>query len=283
MPEGDSLHRIAVELGPALTGHPLRALELVRSTARTDGLVGSDIAGVEARGKNLLIHFAVGFALHVHLKMNGRVVLARRDDARRVSHAHAVVVLDTEQHRVIVYDAPVARLIRSRDLKSDAHFRALGPDLLAPVFEVSEACVRLKLRGKQTLGEALLDQSVMSGIGNVWKSELCFTLRLDPFAPVSMHRAEELLALVSLARAQMFDNVYGKKRTLPDPFDPHPYARKTRVDRRLGEGMLSVYERAGAPCYDCGTKIEMRKDGKNSNQLRSTYYCPSCQPARGVT
>lgn len=280
MPEGDSLHLVAMKLGPPLTGKPLRALQLVRSTVRTEGLIGSEISGVEARGKNLLVHFAVGFALHVHLKMNGRVVLERRDDTRRVNQTRAVVVLDTEQHRVIVYDAPVARLIRSRDLKSDAHFRSLGPDLLAPVFEIKEACVRLKLRAKQVLGEALLDQSVMTGIGNVWKSELCFTLRLDPFAPVSLHTQEELLALVTLARTQMFDNVYGRKRTLPDPFDPHPYARKTRVDGRMGEGTLSVYKRAGEPCYDCGTKIEMRKEGV---QLRSTYYCPKCQPARSVT
>ncbi len=279
MPEGDSLHRLALVLSPALTGKPLRALELVRSTARTDGLVGSEIVGVEARGKNLLVHFAGGFALHVHLKMNGRALLEERAATRRVNHARAVVVLDTEQHRVLVYDAPIARLIRSRDLKSDAHFRGLGPDLLAPVFEIKEAVVRLKLRAQQTLGEALLDQSVMSGIGNVWKSELCFTLHLDPFAPVSAHTDEELHALVTLARTQMFDNVYGKKRTLPDPFDPHPYARKTRINRRMGEGLLSVYERAGEPCYDCGTKIEMRHTGA---QLRSTYTCPTCQPARGV-
>ncbi len=280
MPEGDSLHRVALEIGPQLNGKVLRGLALPRSTTRTEGLTNSEIVAVEARGKNLLVHFSVGFALHVHLKMNGRVLLMARDPSRRSYPSRAVVVLDTDEHTVLVYDAPIARLIRSRDLKSDAHFRSLGPDLLGPVFDVKEAVVRLKLRREQTLGEALLDQSVMAGIGNVWKSELCFTLRLDPFAKVSAHNDEELTALVSLARSQMFENVYGKKRTMPDPFDPHPHARKTRVDRRMGEGLLSVYERSGEPCYDCGTKITMRMQG---SQLRSTYTCPTCQPTRSDT
>jgi endonuclease-8 len=282
MPEGDNLHRIALELGPVLTGKPLRALTLVRSTARIEGLLGNEIVGVEARGKNLLVHFAAGFALHVHLKMNGSVRLERRDDTKRVNTSRAVAVLDTDEHRVLVSDAPVARLIRSRDLKSDAHFRSLGPDLLGPVFDVREGFIRLKLRGKQILGEALLDQSVMAGIGNVWKSELCFTLRLDPFAPVSAHSDQELQELVALARKQMFDNVYGPKRSLPDPFDrAPPTARKARVDPRQGEGVLSVYERSGQACYDCRTtKIEMRRQGE---QQRSTYYCPTCQPSRSAT
>jgi endonuclease VIII len=279
MPEGDSLHRVAQLLHPKLVGQRLTSLVLVRSVARTEGLVGSEISSVEARGKNLLVHFAVGWSLHVHLKMNGRVRIYPKATAPRVPMHATSVVLETQTQRVVVYAAPIARVLRTRDLVGDFHFRELGPDLLAPSFDLTEACARLGVRKARPLGEAIMDQSVVAGIGNVWKSELCFTLRLDPFAPVEAHTHEELSGLLSLARTQMFDNVYGPKRTIPDPFEGRG-ERKARLDRRQGEHVLSVYEREGKACYDCGASIEMRRQGE---QQRSTYYCPSCQPRRGPT
>jgi endonuclease-8 len=276
MPEGDSLHSLAAELAPLLTGKPLAALHLVRKTAETAGLEERLVVGVEARGKNLLVHFDGGLSLHVHLKMNGRVRIYPRDDSRSVNERRAVVVLDTATHRVIVYDAPVARLIRSRDIPRDFHFRNLGPDLLAAAFDLDEALGRLKRKQGTPLGEAVMDQSVVAGIGNVWKSELCFTLRLDPFAMVGAFDDTALSSLLSLARTQLRDNVYGPKRTIPDPFDG-PYRRRTRLDRREGELPVSVYGREGKACYDCNTPILMRRQGED---LRSTYYCPSCQEAR---
>lgn len=278
MPEGDSLHRAAQMLGPKLVGAPVRTVTLVRSGARTEALVGETIGGVEARGKNLLVHVGDQWTLHVHLKMNGRVRLyALANDPPPVTLSAASLILETERHRVVVYEAPVARLLRTRDLTGDFHLRGLGPDLLGPAFALDEATARLRARGATPLGEAIMDQSVVAGIGNVWKSELCFTLRLDPFAPVRVYPDEELRALLSLARTQMRDTVYAPRRTLPDPFDSRKF-RKARVDRRQGEGVLSVYERQGLACYDCGAAIAMRRQGE---QLRSTYYCPSCQPPRG--
>ncbi|MDB4985794.1 MAG: hypothetical protein JWN04_972 [Myxococcaceae bacterium] len=276
MPEGDSLHRAAQLLYPKLVGERLGSLLLVRSSTRTEGLIGSEISNVEARGKNLLVHFAVGFSLHVHLKMNGRVRSYPRATAPKIALSAASVVLETAAHRVVIYAAPVARLLRTRDLVGDLYFRDLGPDLLGPSFELAEGIRRLKLRKHTPLGEAIMDQGVIAGIGNVWKSELCFSLRLDPFASVSAFGDEDLAALLSLARTQMFDNVYGPKRTMPDPFEGHG-ERKARLDRRQGEHVLSVYEREGKACYDCGAPIEMRRQGE---QQRSTYFCPSCQPAR---
>src|SRR4051812_28659391 len=100
MPEGDSLHRVAQLLHPKLVGERLTALTLVRSSTRTDGLVGSNIDSVEARGKNLLVHFALGWSLHVHLKMNGRVRLYPRATAPKTAMSAASVVLETAAHRV---------------------------------------------------------------------------------------------------------------------------------------------------------------------------------------
>jgi endonuclease-8 len=273
VPEGDTLHLLARKLGPVLTGKPVRALDLVRRTTDTRGLSGVTITGVEARGKNLLVRFANDLCLHVHLKMNGRVRLFDRDPAKTWAPAGAVAMLDTEQHRVIVYDAPVARLVRTQDLTSDLHFRDLGPDLVGVSFDLGEAVKRLCARKEQELGDALLDQGVVAGIGNVWKSELCFTLRLDPFATVSAFDEGELSALLSLARTQLHDTVHQPRRTIPDPFA----SRRPRLDPRQGEKPVSVYGRAGEPCYDCGTLIEMQRQG---TLLRSTYYCASCQPSR---
>jgi endonuclease-8 len=276
VPEGDTLHILARKLGPVLTGKPVRALSLVRRTTPTEGLNGVAITGVEARGKNLLVRFANQLCLHVHLKMNGRVRIFARDPSKLHAPYGAVAMLDTEQHRVIVYDAPIARLVHTRDLRSDLHFRDLGPDILADAFDLGEAVARLAARSAQPLGEALLDQGVIAGLGNVWKSELCFTLRLDPFAPVGAHEESELTGLLSLARTQMIQTVERPKRSIPDPFARRAM-RQPRLDPRQGESHMSVYEREGKACYDCGTLIRMELQGV---LLRSTYFCPTCQPTR---
>lgn len=278
MPEGDTLHRAANQLAPILTGKAVRKLELVRRTESTEALIGRCVTGVEARGKNLLLHFDGGFSLHVHLKMTGRISSSRKSEGRQPG-PNAVVVLDSDEHRVIVSHAPVARLIRTADLIRDLHFRHLGPDLLAPSFDAEEALRRLSLRKELPLGEALLDQSAVAGIGNVWKSELCFNLKLDPFAPVATVTADELGALLAMARQLMLETVQRAPRRLPDPFAPRGGQRHARINHRHGQKRLSVYGRAGERCYDCGTPIEMKPQGE---QLRSTYYCPQCQPKRSA-
>jgi endonuclease-8 len=252
------------------------ALDLVRRADSTEGLAGKRVSGVEARGKNLLVHFEGGISLHVHLKMNGRVFVYPQRDKRRPG-PDAVVVLDTEEQRVIVSAAPVARLIRTRDLVRDLHFRNLGPDLLAGEFELDEALTRLQMRKEVALGEALMDQSAVAGIGNVWKSELCWNLKLDPFAPVATASEAELRGLLELARKQMKQTVDRAPRRIPDPFAARGGERHTRPNHRHGQKRQAVYERKGEPCYDCGTLIEMKHQGE---QLRSTYYCPKCQPSR---
>lgn len=278
MPEGDTLHRAAKRLAPLLIGKPVRDLLMVRRAEPTEGVIGQLVTGVEARGKNLLVHFEGGVSLHVHLKMNGRILVFEQRDNRRPG-PDTVVMLDTELHRVVVAHAPVARLIHTRDLVRDLHFRHLGPDVLAGDFGLDEALTRLRTRKEVALGEALLDQSAIAGIGNVWKSELCFNLKLDPFAPVAAVSDDELRSLLALARKQMQATVEQKPRTIPDPFSPRYPTRQPRLDRRLGQKPVSVYERAGEPCYDCGTPIEMKRQGA---QLRSTYYCPRCQPSRSA-
>jgi endonuclease-8 len=278
VPEGDTLHRLAAELAPLLIGKTPRAFALTRRSEDTSALLTQQVTGVEARGKNLLVHFAAGVSLHVHLKMWGRVFIWPLAQARRDAGPNTVLVLDTDTHRVVVSDAPVARLIRSADLVRDLHFRQLGPDLLAPSFDADEALRRIALRKELPLGEALMDQSAVAGIGNLWKSELCFNLKLDPFAPVAAHGDDELRALLHMARTLLQRSVALAPRKLPDPFTPRA-PRVTRLKQRLGEKPLSVYERAGERCYACGSTIAMRRQGETQ---RSTYYCPHCQPSRSA-
>jgi endonuclease-8 len=279
VPEGDTLHRLAAQLGPLLVGKQPRAFELTRSAGDTSALLTQTVTAVEARGKNLLVHFDGGVSLHFHLKMWGRAFIWPLPTARQSAGPDTVIVLDTDTHRIVVAQAPVARLIRTKDLLRDLHFRHLGPDLLGPTFPMDEALRRFALRKELPLGEAVMDQGAVAGIGNLWKSELCFNLRLDPFAPVARFSDDELRALLELARAQLQQSVARKPRSLPDPFTPSARQRVARLDQRLGQKPLSVYERAGERCYDCGTVIEMKRQGET---LRSTYYCPTCQPVRSV-
>ena len=170
MPEGDTIHRLARELGPALVSAEVVRVLLPRRTVRTEGLTGSTITGVEARGKNLLIHFSTGLSLHTHLKMNGRW---RLTSPSAFVSSEVVALVETKTVVATCSSAPVARLLRTRDVEKDLAFRDLGPDLLGETFDEEEAIRRLLRRRAMTLGEALLDQGGVSGIGNVWKSELC--------------------------------------------------------------------------------------------------------------
>jgi endonuclease-8 len=274
VPEGDSLFRAARELSAVLTGKAALRVSLPRRDTDTRGLHGDAVIGVEARGKNLLIGFARGYSLHVHLKMNGRIVVRPASDGPEPSAHRASAVIDTAHARVVVFDAPVARLLRTRDVPRDLAFRELGPDLLSPAFQRAEAERRLRARGHLPLGVALLDQSAVAGIGNVYKSEICFNLRLNPFVLGRELCEEERFRILDHARALLHQNVEPSRRTLPDPFEPIAHERRTRVEHLHGERPVSVYERAGSACYDCGAAIERAYQGEPQ---RSTYYCPRCQ------
>jgi endonuclease-8 len=278
VPEGDTLHRLAAKLAPVLTGQRVVRVELPRTTIDARGLAGTTITGVEARGKNLLVHFSSGEAkadrtLHVHLAMRGRVELGPRGT---VPGAELVASVETETHAVWVRSAPIARLLRTKDLVRDRAFRDLGPDVLGVTFEMDDAVRRMRLRSDRPLGEVLLDQGAVSGIGNVWKSELCFLEKLDPFAPVAAYTDDELARVLAQARVRMRETVDRPRARMPDPFRPKG-SRITR-DARLGEAPLSVYDRAGEPCYVCGTTIESASQGLVTPRI--TYVCPTCQPRR---
>lgn len=269
MPEGDTLHNLATLLTP-LVGQRVLRFEFPRGHADGAALLGQTIDRVEARGKNLLVSFSGGCTLHVHLKMTGVVHLYQHGEAWRRGASQAVVILGVKGLEAVCFKAPLVRLLKPGRTSTDRQLRALGPDLLGPEFDAPEALRRLRALGSLELGVAVMTQSAVAGIGNVYKSELLFNRKLDPFTTVSSLTDAELLAFLEHARTVMQQNLIGsalKARA----------SRVTRTSRDRLRNPLSVYGRLDEPCFDCGTTIRMRRQGE---QHRSTYFCPSCQPTR---
>lgn len=268
MPEGDTIFRTATVLRAALVGRRITAARAqpqpgLRRVPDLSRLVGATVASVEPRGKHLLIGFDNGLTLRSHLRMTGswhRYGPGQR--WRRPSFA-ASAILETADSVAVAFDTPVVELLTDADLRRSRPLNELGPDLLASDFDVEEAMRRLRLRDGEQLGNAVLDQRAVAGIGNVYKSEVCFIERLDPWAPVASIGDEELGAALRSARRLLQANVRGG-------------ARVTTGSPMRGQG-LWVYGRAGRPCRRCGTRIDVARQGELA---RLTYWCPRCQPPR---
>ena len=266
MPEGDSLHSLAARLAPVLVGRAVRRFEAQPlPRAVTEDLVGHVVVAVEARGKNLLVRFDDGRILHVHLKMLGRVRVERpRPTAARpfFRRPPPQLALEVEGARIVGSRIPVIRILRSVSAEARApDLASLGPDLLGSTFDEAEAVLRLRAVGHLPLGEAVMLQRVVAGIGNVYKSELLFLEKLAPTRLVASVSDEALRKLLARARMLMQTNVArGGPRT-------------TRF--ALTGPRLWVYGRAGRACLVCGETIVRRYQGAPPG--RSTYHCPRCQ------
>ncbi|MDP3233766.1 MAG: DNA-formamidopyrimidine glycosylase family protein [Myxococcales bacterium] len=266
MPEGDTLHITANTLRPALVGKVVRRIDFARLAGDSSILVGTTVIEVEAEGKNLLVRFDNGLVLHTHLKMPGIWHLYRPGEAWRRSPSAARVVLEVDGFQAVCFSAPVVRVLEEASVRRDRQLANLGPDLLAETFDAGVAVSRLRALADWPLGVAVMHQAAVAGIGNVYKSELLFLEKLNPFEPVSSVSDEALAALLERARDLMQRNVArpGQKRT-------------TRFEGKSDATRVWVYRRKGMPCFRCGTTIRMKRQGE---ALRSTYFCPTCE---GVT
>lgn len=266
MPEGDTIFRTAAVLRRALLGSEVRGARSqprpgLAHVPRLAAVVGRTVDGVEARGKHLLIGFSGGLWLRTHLRMRGSWHRYRAGEAWRLPAARASCVLETDDAVAVCFDAPEVELLTGLELARHPTLRGLGPDLLAPSLDAEEAVDRLRADPARPLGEALLDQRVVSGMGNVYKSEVCFLERLDPWGRVGAVRQEDLRAALATGRRLMRANLDGGRRVTTGVGAPG--------------SSLWVYRRAGRPCRRCGTLIQGRRQGE---QARMTYWCPRCQP-----
>jgi len=259
MPEGDTIHRAADRLRPALAGQALVRLDAGRARGRRPA-PGTLIDDVEAQGKHLRIRFADGTALRTHLRMNGSWHLYRRGERwQRPAHV-ARAVVEVEDWVAVCFSAPVVEL--EHDDTATAH---LGPDLTNAALtdaQLDAAVERLvTIAGPATpIAVALLDQRVAAGIGNVFKSEVLFIHGIDPFAAVGDLAVDTRRQLLATAAKLLRANA-----TSGGP-------------RVTYAGATAVYGRERQPCRRCGTPIRRRRQGE---QARSTYWCPTCQPAIG--
>ncbi len=264
MPEGDTIWRAARALHAALAGKTVLAfassLPVATAAAQRLGLVGRTIEAVEARGKHLLLRFSGGPVLHAHQGMRGVWRLQQRTAAARWPRS-ARAVIETADVVAVCSLAPVVELLSAAQAAAHPALSRLGPDLLGPGFDADAARRRLRGRGDLEIGQALLDQTALAGIGNVYKSEVLFLCGVSPFTRVRELDDATLDRLVARSRDLMRRNV--------GPSGPR------RVPG-LAPGRLWVYRRSGQPCLRCGTPIQRAVQGE---QARSTYFCPTCQGA----
>ena len=231
-------------------------------------IVGRTIETISARGKHLLMAFSGDLVLRTHLRMNGSWHIYPAGGRWQRPVRDMRVLVCTADACAVGFNIPIAEFLSGAQLTRHRQLRALGPDLLAPAFDRGDAVGRLRTHGGEPIADVLLDQRVMAGIGNVFKSEILFLAGIQPFAPVSALTDAELERIVDIARTQLEANVMTRSQTLSPAFGRHT----TRsLDPRAS---LWVYSRGGKPCRRCGAVIQSTKRGADA---RPTYWCPACQ------
>lgn len=251
MAEGDTILRAARRIEAAVGGQELE-VRARNGRARAAGLErvdGRRLDQVEACGKHLLLHFG-DLTLHSHMGMSGSWQIYTRGARWRKSPSAAWVTLSGAEVEAVQFGGPTLRLLRTTQLRSDPTLARLGPDILAPEFDAETIRVRLQAAPEQELGDALLDQHLIAGIGNIFKSEACFTAGVNPWRKTGELQDAEIEAVLAAGRQLMWE----------------------AVDR--GRPSRAVYQRTGQPCAACGTPIAAHGQGDAN---RRTYWCPRCQ------
>ncbi len=257
MPEGDTIRYAANRMRPLLEGRvpneilspgPRHAMD--RWPQR---LGGRRVRSVEAHGKHLFLRFEGDLTLHSHLRMTGAWAVHEHGRRWASSPRRAWLVLRTSSHDVVQFDGPVLELMTESRTRFDQRLSALGPDVLAEELDAPAFLHRLRADDSaRPLGDALLDQRTIAGIGNLWKAEACWDAGIDPWRPLREVEDDEALAVVEAARARM----------------------RTAALRGYQDRDQRVYGRAGLPCRRCGGRIRVRGQGDDN---RRTYWCPACQ------
>ncbi|MFG2409481.1 DNA-formamidopyrimidine glycosylase family protein [Streptomyces brevispora] len=277
MPEGDTVLRTARRLHHALAGQVLTRSDLRVPRFATADLTGRAVLDVIPRGKHLLARVEGGLTLHSHLRMDGAWLIYGPDERWRGGPTHQIrAVLANTAHTAVGYRLPVLELLRTADEeKAVGH---LGPDLLGPDWDAGTALRNLLADPARPLGQALLDQRNLAGIGNIYKAELCFLARATPWLPIGDLPAATAALLVSTAHQLLEAN---RDRSVRTTTGAKP-RMITGAHRRTAPGRMSragrprenlwVYGRTHRPCLRCGTPIRTAEQ-----DTRPAYWCPRCQ------
>lgn len=275
MPEGDTIFRAARTLHRALAGKTVtRFTSDYPALTRVDEdapIAGRAITGVEARGKHLLLMLSGGLTLRTHMRMHGSWHIYRPGERWQLPRRDARIVIETADFVAVGFNVPIAEFLDERREARQEDLRRMGPDLLGETFDEDEAVRRLQARGGEGVAEALLNQRVVAGIGNVYKSETLFLERVHPATPARDVGEQTLRALLRTARRLLKANVADATSEIVT----YRGLRRT-TGRTDPEERLWVYGRGGRPCRRCGTAISYRKTGPDA---RGTYWCATCQKA----
>lgn len=262
MPEGDTIFRAAARLRPVLEGQPVARARARWERIDAASLVGRTITKVEARGKHLLFFFDDGRALHSHMGMTGSWHIYRLGEPWQKPEQRAAIVLEGAEYLVVCFTPKTLELLSAAGVKRHPHLQRLGPDLLSEEFDEQAALAGFRARPTTPIGEAVMNQTLAAGVGNVYKSEVLFLLHHHPLTPVGMLSDDEILELLRKSRELMLQNLDGKPRTTRHALDRRRYW---------------TYGRSGEPCFICGAAIQVVRQGDLG---RTTYFCPQCQPSR---
>jgi endonuclease-8 len=257
MPEGDTIRYAANRMRPVLEGRvpdeivtPQRRHAMDRWPER---LTGRAIRAIDAHGKHLFLHFDGDLVLHSHLRMTGVWGTYERGRRWGRSPGRAWLVLRTPSHEVVEFDGPLLELLTESRARFDRRLAMLGPDVLADEFDAELFLRRLRADDPtRPIGETLLDQRTIAGIGNLWKAESCWEAGVSPWRATAEVSDEEALAVVAAARPRMLASAV------------HGHQGRNH----------HVYGRAGRPCPRCGARIRARGQGDDN---RRTFWCPRCQ------
>jgi endonuclease-8 len=280
MPEGDTIFRAARTLHTALAGETVTRFDSVLTSltrvAEDEPIVGRRVEAVSARGKHLLIAFSGGLILRTHMRMHGSWHLYRPGERWRRPRQEMRVAVGTASYVAVAFSLPVAEFVRARDVERSQVLGGLGPDLLGTTFDAGGIVRRMQDHATRAIADVILDQRTIAGAGNVYKSEVLFLCRTNPFTPVSALASDTLHEIVATLRRLMLANVSPASGARIVT-----YRALRRTTSRLDPAAsLWVYRRRGRPCRRCGTAIEARKQGQDA---RTTYWCPTCQPANMIT
>jgi endonuclease-8 len=276
MPEGDTIFRTARSLGRALAGKPLTGFRSTypRLTRYHDDtpLTGQWIDGVESRGKWLLIHFSGGATLATHMLMNGSWHIYRHGERWQQPRFNMRIVLENADYIAVGFRVPVAEMHSAQSLSRDRRIPGSAIDVLSAEFDAGEVERRILAHRTEEIGDVLLHQEVLAGVGNVFKSEICFVTGVHPFCKVAALAPEQVKALIVAAQKLVRANV------LEDSGDTIvTYGGRQRRTTHASDPAASlwVYGRNGAPCRRCGEPVRRRLQGPDA---RVSFWCARCQP-----
>jgi endonuclease-8 len=274
MPEGDTIFRAARTLHRALAGQTVTGFETVLpKLSRVDvdtPLVGRTVNRVEARGKWMAMTFSGELILLTHMLMSGSWHIYRPGEAWQRARVDTRIVVKTDAIWAVAFNVPIAEFHSPASLLRRPGFRQLGQDVLSGDFDPEASIEMLRGRGDLEVGVALLTQSLIAGLGNVFKSEVCFACGVQPFRKMHTLARGEIECLVLTARKFVLANV---TEAAGDHIVTYTGMRRT-TGSSSPEERLWVYGRRREPCRTCGSAIESRKQGEDA---RTTFWCPVCQ------